>query len=481
MSHIPNAVLLLVLFSCWICGTISSAISEDEDHICRKTRLVKLLDHVGQQDDWSCENYFPFQSCKKIRSGDVNFDEVFIPAEELICCPGWMRDDLGFCRLACPEGLYGEDCRQPCHCVHGHNGQNCDPVDGQCECQEGWTGRDCNERCPPGSFGKNCNESTLPCLNEGINDPLTGECLCPVTHQGEFCGEQCPSCVVECHNCADSHTEVCDTVIAACRCKAGWTGYFCTEPCPSGSGGMFCAEECCSGNGLCLDESKSCRCNDGYRGENCEEKCVEGTFGPDCSQKCLWPHCDHVTGQCHQCPIGYTGESCTSICSEGRWGPGCNESCHCEADELCDIFTGTCSEVKITDYSRGDEPQPSVTITGALTAAGGLVLLVLVAIIMYVSIKCLKRKDTQSTPNEAFPSLNIKSDTSSNKRVNDSNGELRKDDYSSVYQEIDDYPSRYTKPALPSAPPGIPLYKDQPSYERVLNQFDPDYLVPDVK
>lgn len=43
------------------------------------------------------------------------------------------------------------------------------------------------------------------------------------------------------------------------------------------------------------------------------------------------------------------------------------------------------------DYSRGNEPQTSLTITGALTAAGGLVLLVLVASIMYVSIKCLKR------------------------------------------------------------------------------------------
>lgn len=76
----------------------------------------------------------------------------------------------------------------------------------------------------------------------------------------------------------------------------------------------------------------------------------------------------------------------------------------------------------------------------------------------------------------AFPSLSSKPETKSmvNHQI-----DYIKEDTNSLYQEIDEYPSRYTKPALPSAPPGIP--NDTPKYERVLTNFDPDYLVPDVK
>lgn len=34
---------------------------------------MKLLDHVRLQDDWPCEDYFPFQSCEKIRYNIFSF------------------------------------------------------------------------------------------------------------------------------------------------------------------------------------------------------------------------------------------------------------------------------------------------------------------------------------------------------------------------------------------------------------------------
>ena len=44
--------------------------------------------------------------------------------------------------LACPEGLYGKDCAQNCHCL---NGPSFDSISGQCRCKKGYIGGRCEK------------------------------------------------------------------------------------------------------------------------------------------------------------------------------------------------------------------------------------------------------------------------------------------------------------------------------------------------
>ena len=44
---------------------------------------------------------------------------------------------------ACPEGLYGVECMDQCHC---ENSALCNHVDGTCACTAGWTGQLCHLR-----------------------------------------------------------------------------------------------------------------------------------------------------------------------------------------------------------------------------------------------------------------------------------------------------------------------------------------------
>ncbi|KAF3830630.1 hypothetical protein GH733_004449 [Mirounga leonina] len=54
---------------------------------------------------------------------------------------------------------------------------SCHPVTGVCTCQPGWSGHDCNESCPTGSYGNGCR---LPCTCQNGADchSITGSCTC---------------------------------------------------------------------------------------------------------------------------------------------------------------------------------------------------------------------------------------------------------------------------------------------------------------
>ena len=109
--------------------------------------------------------------------------------------------------LACPPGKWGEDCGNECPCL---NGAQCDPLSGDCTCTPGWhgnimnskgrlryniilsyiyiyiyiiswtfkfIGKQCNIKCPYGSYGQNCTEA-CNCQNEGSCDHISGACNC---------------------------------------------------------------------------------------------------------------------------------------------------------------------------------------------------------------------------------------------------------------------------------------------------------------
>ena len=38
------------------------------------------------------------------------------------------------------------------------NGASCDPESGKCTCTAGWLGAICDEKCPEGKYGQDCKD-----------------------------------------------------------------------------------------------------------------------------------------------------------------------------------------------------------------------------------------------------------------------------------------------------------------------------------
>ncbi|XP_036446282.1 N-acetylglucosamine-1-phosphodiester alpha-N-acetylglucosaminidase [Colossoma macropomum] len=133
-----------------------------------------------------------------------------------------------------------EDCSQHGVCV-----------DGQCECQPGWTGPTCdNLTCQPAACG-----------DHGMCTP------------------------------------------DGCVCDAGWMGANCSQECAAGFYGDGCNQTCtCVNGGSCDSVHGRCSCPAGFYGDSCEEECPLGFYGLHCLQPCqcsdMCP-CDPVTGSCN--------------------------------------------------------------------------------------------------------------------------------------------------------------------------------------
>ncbi|XP_052694711.1 tyrosine-protein kinase receptor Tie-1-like [Crassostrea angulata] len=104
----------------------------------------------------------------------------------LECNPGWTGP---FCSNKCVDGRYGQNCLNTCtsHCKYNNV---CNHFTGQCEggCDVGWTGSFCEKACVQ-SFGENCQH---PCRQHCYNkecDRFNGTCLTGCTHG--FHGQKC--------------------------------------------------------------------------------------------------------------------------------------------------------------------------------------------------------------------------------------------------------------------------------------------------
>ncbi|KAJ8045475.1 Multiple epidermal growth factor-like domains protein 10 [Holothuria leucospilota] len=387
----------LVFLFVGTCSLFASGLLETGQNVIKKTRLINVLDKYSTTwiTKWNCEMDFPIETCQRIRERSIDIELVYILTEALVCSPGWSSNlptDSG-CLSRCQVDSYGENCAFRCRCL---NGRNCDPVDGSCDCFEGFEGRDCNTRCSDGVFGLNCENRTQTCENRGVNHPVSGDCLCPNGYRGDRCEIQCspftdPLCGFDCELCNRLiNTDYCDPIVPSCRCIPGWRGLYCTEPCAPGSSGLFCEDFCCSGNGFCDEEYDRCLCLDGFTGNKCQDKCEGGFFGRDCKERCTCPSCHHVTGTCHTCPHGYFRERCTERCPSDRWGQGCNSSCVCPAGLRCDVFFGHCSHDNRDGPSTmiWQTPKPTTISPGERNIAEilvilGLSLLGLLAVILF--------------------------------------------------------------------------------------------------
>lgn len=77
------------------------------------------------------------------------------------------------CGLSCWGGKTGKSC-DICDC---HNGADCNPITGKCECGTGWTGPKCAQPCGKDTYGINCTQRCR-CENSVSCDPQSGKCKC---------------------------------------------------------------------------------------------------------------------------------------------------------------------------------------------------------------------------------------------------------------------------------------------------------------
>ncbi|XP_030851750.1 uncharacterized protein LOC105444456 [Strongylocentrotus purpuratus] len=94
-----------------------------------------------------------------------------------VCPPGFSGDH---CQIACEAGKFGQGCSGSCTTLESGR-TDCsgavfclsDPHG--CSCAAGWTGLQCDQECPDGSYGAGCTE-TCHCVSPGTCDRLTGAC-----------------------------------------------------------------------------------------------------------------------------------------------------------------------------------------------------------------------------------------------------------------------------------------------------------------
>ncbi|KAH8324869.1 hypothetical protein KR074_009874 [Drosophila pseudoananassae] len=81
---------------------------------------------------------------------------------------------------------------QPCTCNPSRSTGSCQPAGGNCNCLEGFQGRNCEE-CAPGFYGDNCKRcecderGTLP-----TDGSCSGDCKCKLNVEGSTCSECAP-------------------------------------------------------------------------------------------------------------------------------------------------------------------------------------------------------------------------------------------------------------------------------------------------
>uniref|UniRef100_A0A3B5AD08 Delta-like protein n=1 Tax=Stegastes partitus TaxID=144197 RepID=A0A3B5AD08_9TELE len=233
--------------------------------------------------------------------------------------------DVNWGGLLCDKDLNYCGTHQPCK--NGGTCTNTEPNEYQCECQEGFRGRNCDivvrqcDRSPCGR-GATCQEA-----------PGGFRCLCPPG----WTGRTCQLDTNECEMSICVHARSCRNLIGGylCDCLPGWTGSNCDISeyqsgcdqvsgsrclCPPGFSGKYCQNgpsPCdsapCLHGGQCVEKdgrTASCICPVGYSGIFCEVALDPCNPNP-CQQGV---QCHSIEGRymC-ACPDGYYGNECMSL------------------------------------------------------------------------------------------------------------------------------------------------------------------------
>ncbi|XP_016661742.1 protein draper isoform X2 [Acyrthosiphon pisum] len=256
------------------------------------------------------------------------------------CSPGYTGTN---CEVQCPPGFYGYKCQSECKyqngtkcdifngnctCLPGseehdaelnecncQNGTLCGSVNETCSCQPEHAGNNCKFTCPPGYYGKSC-QNPCKCQNGGKCNAVNGDCACSPGFTGEYCSLTCPSgfygyqCQYEC-KCQSG--ALCDPVIGVCVSESGLTDKDCEKVCPPGTYGVDCNSTCrCQNESKCRVTDGVCLCEPGFSGPTCSEACPKNYYGEMCMHKCMCDVtteiCNHIEG-CVACNSSFSNDS----------------------------------------------------------------------------------------------------------------------------------------------------------------------------
>ncbi|XP_030599717.1 protein jagged-1b [Archocentrus centrarchus] len=284
---------------------------------------------------------------------------------QCVCDVNWggllCDKDLNYCGTHQPCKNSGtctntEPNEYQCECQEGFRGRNCDIVEHaclsspcmneatcvedqtgfSCICSEGWTGHTCTDAV------KHCDRS--PCGHGATCEEAPGSyrCLCPPGWTGRTCQLDNNEC--ELNIC--SHARSCRNLIGSylCDCLPGWTGPNCDIRnsscqglclnggrcedqvsgsrcvCPPGFSGKYCQNRqspCdsapCLHGGQCVEKDErtiACNCPTGYSGTFCE--IVLDLCNPNPCQQGVQCHIIEGRHMC-VCPDGYYGDECSSL------------------------------------------------------------------------------------------------------------------------------------------------------------------------
>ncbi|KAL5265606.1 hypothetical protein ACHWQZ_G006355 [Mnemiopsis leidyi] len=267
-------------------------------------------------------------------------NHVLTDGECVECGPGqFVKDNV--CVYCEDEKYLGPDgvCVD-CECsLLGSSDNVCDKITGECECQRGYTGSNC-DACLDGYFmsGGQCRECR--CQTEHT---VGGDITCDNTGQCNCVGDRPYQNSKTCRPCTEG------LVLVGGRCEECGEGtyivnYECVD-CPCNDGGTA----------SCNPRTGSCTCKPNFTGKLCDQ-CVDGFYGDDCaacecSPDSLSSVCDKDTGAC-SCPENFTGRKCDQ-CADGFYGEGCGPcGCHPSAlSPICDQ-SGQCECPADVEYFR---------------------------------------------------------------------------------------------------------------------------------
>lgn len=257
----------------------------------------------------------------------------------------WTMMGVGFKSL-CSESGGGGGSETDCEFDCSPNGE-CNLGTLTCECNEGWTGKDCSQ-CDEGYFGDNCeacpycnDDKAYEAWNHGFCNTEDGTCTCVNNWEGDEC-DTCKDGYFNyydrfCWKCPNCNNGECDKNSGKCICETGWAGSLCNV-CAAGYYGDDCVgcPDCV--NGDCVEGK--CVCDEHFTGDTCSE-CIEGHYGedciecPDCGEN---GSCNTDTGKC-DCDYEWAGELCDHCNPETV---KC-EVCNCGINGKCiDEKTGEC-------------------------------------------------------------------------------------------------------------------------------------------
>ncbi|XP_052236237.1 uncharacterized protein LOC127848005 isoform X4 [Dreissena polymorpha] len=193
------------------------------------------------------------------------------------CDAGHLKNSSGLCQ-ACPQGRFGKGCTSTCLCDMAHTSV-CNPVNGSCTCDAGWTGPECKTdvdecvsangfKCPANSTCVDAIGSYKCDCDPGFKMSSKGDSCteCSDNTYGSKCFNTC-ACVKE-HTL--SHTQSCDTINGTCKCTGNWTGNTCQIDVDE------CQEDVCKDqNAVCVntDGSYACYCKKGFVKDDVTKTC----------------------------------------------------------------------------------------------------------------------------------------------------------------------------------------------------------------